>query len=278
MVDINFIVEIIQLIYKIPSVLLMILSIYVIIKEIKYKNNLFNKQFYIIIVFKLTNEIAFNTNMFVFFILPKWGFYNKFLENHAWTATVFNILATQQTTFMFLITLLISINRYIGVKYPFSYELYFSKPKIVIILLSSIILSLVLGFGNIFFDLRYQKSNFFGYFTPSLKTKKELYYQYLYLVILFGLISIITCIFNVMAILTLKKVNKIGSQYKKEIYFIVYSIFIFITLLFVEAFFVVTFIGVKYQINFFIPIIYFLNIVAFDLTSVGDFYFLIYSW
>uniref|UniRef100_A0A0K0G5T2 Serpentine receptor class gamma n=1 Tax=Strongyloides venezuelensis TaxID=75913 RepID=A0A0K0G5T2_STRVS len=215
--------------------------------------------------------------MFVFFILPKWGFYNKFLENHAWTATVFNILATQQTTFMFLITLLISINRYIAVKYPFSYELYFSKPKIVIILLSSIILSLVLGFGNIFFDLRYKKSNFLGYFTPSSKTKNEMYYQIFYLVILFGLISIMTCIFNVMAILTLKKINKIGSQYKKEIYFIVYSFFIFITLLFVEAFFVCKFIVIKNEIKSFSHTAYFIYIVAFDLTSVGDFYFLIYS-
>uniref|UniRef100_A0A0N5C026 Serpentine receptor class gamma n=1 Tax=Strongyloides papillosus TaxID=174720 RepID=A0A0N5C026_STREA len=277
MVDISLIVEIIQFMYKIPSVLLMILSIYVIIKEIKNKNVNFNTKFYIMIVCKLINEIIFVITIFIFFKLPKWGFYNNFMENNNWTATTFYILVTQQTTFMFLITLLISINRYIAVKYPLSYKIYFSKSKIFIILLSFIVLSTIIGLGNILFNARYIKSDLYGYFAPSLKSKNEIYYQIFYLIILFGIISIVTCIFNVVAILTMKKHNQIGNKYKKELYYIIYSIFIFITLLFVETFFVCTFIAVKYEIKFFTNANYFLYVVTFDLTSVGDFYFLIYS-
>uniref|UniRef100_A0A0N5CI13 Serpentine receptor class gamma n=1 Tax=Strongyloides papillosus TaxID=174720 RepID=A0A0N5CI13_STREA len=278
MVDINLIVEIIQLIYKIPSMLLMTLTTYAIIKEIKNKNAYFNKQFYTIIVCKLTNEIIFVMTIFIFFKLPKWGFYNNFLENNDWTATIFYILAAQQTTFMFLITLLISVNRYIAVKYPLLYKLYFSKAKIVFVLLSFIMLSTMIGLGNIFFDARYKKSDLFGYLTPTLKSKNLIYYQMFGQIFLLGNISIATFAFNVMAILALKKLNKINNKFKKQFYYIIYSIFTFITLLFVEAFFACRFIAVKYEIRSFARIIYFLQIVAFDLTSVGDFYFLIYSW
>uniref|UniRef100_A0A0N5CAJ1 Serpentine receptor class gamma n=1 Tax=Strongyloides papillosus TaxID=174720 RepID=A0A0N5CAJ1_STREA len=278
MVDISLIVEIIQFMYKIPSMLLMILSIYVMIKEIKNKNVNFNTQFYIIIVCKLINEIIFVITNFIFFKLPKWGFYNSFLENNNWTATTFYILVTQQATFMFLITLLISINRCIAVKYPLLYNSYFSKSKVIFILLSFIILSTIVGLGNILFNARYIKTDPYGYFAPSLISKNEIYYQIFYQMVLFGIISIVTCIFNVVAILTLKKHNQIGKKHKKELYYIVYSIFVFITLLLVEAFFVCTFIAVKYEIQFFIHTIYFLHVVALDLTIVGDFYFLIYSW
>uniref|UniRef100_A0A0N5BE20 Serpentine receptor class gamma n=1 Tax=Strongyloides papillosus TaxID=174720 RepID=A0A0N5BE20_STREA len=278
MVEIILVIDIVQLIYKIPSTLLMIMSIYVTIKEIRNKNVYFNTQFYIIIVCKLTNEIAFIVTVFIFLKLPKWGFYNNFLRNNNWTATTFYILATQQTTFMFFITLLISINRYIAVKYPLSYKIYFSKSKIVITLLSFIILSTMIELGNIYFDANYKKSYLFVYFVPIFKSKDEIYYQIFYKLFLFGIISIATCIFNLMAILTLKRLNHIGRRFKRDLYYTVYSIFIFLTLIFVEAFFICGFIAVKYEIKSFVYLSYFLHIVAFDLTSVGDFYFLIYSW
>uniref|UniRef100_A0A0N5BXZ7 Serpentine receptor class gamma n=1 Tax=Strongyloides papillosus TaxID=174720 RepID=A0A0N5BXZ7_STREA len=279
MVYVTVVVDIIQLIYKIPSMLLMILSIYVIIKEIKNKNVHFNKQFYTIIVCKLTNEIAYTMTVYFLFRFPKWGFYNNFMENNDWTASIFHVLATQQTTFMFFITLLISINRCIAVKYPLSYKLYFSKSKIVfIILLFSIVLSTIIGLGNIFFNPTYKKSDLFGYFIPIFKSKNIIYYQIFYTIFLFGLISIATCTFNVMAILSLKKHNIIGNKYKKELCYVIYSIFIFVTLLFVEAFFVCNMIARKYEIKSFSHIVYFLHLVAFDLSSFGDFYFLIYIW
>uniref|UniRef100_A0A0N5B8U8 Serpentine receptor class gamma n=1 Tax=Strongyloides papillosus TaxID=174720 RepID=A0A0N5B8U8_STREA len=271
------VLEIIQLTYKIPSMLLMVLSIYVIIKEIKNKNVHFNKQFYLIIVCKLSNEIIYNLNVFIFFKLPLWGFYNNLMEKNDWMATLFYILATQQTTFMFLITFLVSINRYIAVKYPLLYKFYFLKSKIVTILLSFTILSTIIGLGNIFFNAKYIKINLFDYIIPLFKSKNAIYYQIFYQIFLFGFISIGTCTFNVIAILALKKHNKIGNKYKKELYHTIYSIFIFITLFFVEIFNVCKIIAIKYEIMFIINITYFLHNVAIDLTSVGDFYFLIYS-
>uniref|UniRef100_A0A0N5BC95 Serpentine receptor class gamma n=1 Tax=Strongyloides papillosus TaxID=174720 RepID=A0A0N5BC95_STREA len=251
----------------------------VIIKEIKNKNVNFNKQFYIIIVCKLTNEIIYIITIFTFVKLPKWGFYSNFLENNNWTATTFSyILATQQTTFMFFITLLISINRYIAIKYLLLYKIYFSKSKIVIILLSFIILSTMIGLGNTPFNAKYEKLELYGYFIPIFKSKNVIYYHIFYQIFLFGIIYIATCIFNIMAILTLKKHKQIGNKYKKELYYIIYSIFTFITLFIVEVFFVCNIIRVKYEIKSFANVIYFLHTVAFDLTTVGDFYFLIYSW
>uniref|UniRef100_A0A0K0G5J3 G_PROTEIN_RECEP_F1_2 domain-containing protein n=1 Tax=Strongyloides venezuelensis TaxID=75913 RepID=A0A0K0G5J3_STRVS len=146
------------------------------------------------------------------------------MEKNDWTATTFYVIGTQQTTFMFLITLLISINRYIAVKYPLSYKHHFSRSKIIIILLCFIILSTMIGLGNIFLNPRYKKSGFYDYFAPYLESKYKIYYQIFCQLFIYGTISIVTCIFNVMAVLTLKKHKKAG----------------------------------------------------FDLTSVGDFYFLIY--
>uniref|UniRef100_A0A0N5C2V1 Serpentine receptor class gamma n=1 Tax=Strongyloides papillosus TaxID=174720 RepID=A0A0N5C2V1_STREA len=278
MVSIASVVDIIQLIYKIPSTLLMILSVFVIIKEIKKKNVHFNKQFYIIIVCKLTNEIIFIITLFIFVKLPKWGFVINFWEKNNWTATTLYVLATQQITFMYLITLFLTINRYIAVKYPLLYKLYFSKPKIVIILLSSILFSTIIGLGTILFNPRYIKSNLYGYLAPSLTSKNEIYYQIFCQVFLSGIIYIATCTFNVMAILTLKKHNMICNKHNRELYYVIYSIFTFITLSIAEAYYICKSITLKYEIKSFDHIIYFLYIVAFDLTSVGDFYFLIYSW
>uniref|UniRef100_A0A0N5BKX1 Serpentine receptor class gamma n=1 Tax=Strongyloides papillosus TaxID=174720 RepID=A0A0N5BKX1_STREA len=277
MVNVILVVDIIQLIYKLPSMLLMILSIFVIIKEIKNKNVNFNTQFYIIIVCKLTSEIIYIITIFIFMKLPKWGFYKNFLETNDWTATIFYFLAAQQTTFMFLITLLTSINRYIAVKYPLSYNFYFSKLRSTIILLSFITLSTIIGLGNISFEARFDKIDSFDYIIPSFVSENAFYYRIFYQIFLFGILSIATCTFNVVAILTLKKYNQIGKKFKKELYYMIYSIFIFITILFVEAFFVCRLTALKYETKFFIQITFILHVVAFDLTSVGDFYFLIYS-
>uniref|UniRef100_A0A0N5CGU5 Serpentine receptor class gamma n=1 Tax=Strongyloides papillosus TaxID=174720 RepID=A0A0N5CGU5_STREA len=198
---------------------------------------------------------------YIFLVLPRWGFFNNFLKNNNWMATVFYILTPQQTTFMFLITLLISINRYIAVKYPLSYETFFSKSKVVIILLSFVILSTMIGLGNIPFNPSYEIFDLFGYFIPILKSKSVIYYQFFYTIILFGMISIATCTFNVMAILTIKKLNQNGNKQKRELYYIIYSIFIFITVFFVEAYFICRFIALKYKIKFFIDINYFFNVV-----------------
>uniref|UniRef100_A0A0N5B786 Serpentine receptor class gamma n=1 Tax=Strongyloides papillosus TaxID=174720 RepID=A0A0N5B786_STREA len=278
MISVFLVVDIIQLTYKIPSMLLMILSLYIIIKKIKNKNVHFNKQFYTIIVCKIINEIVYIITIFIFIKLPKWRFFDNFWENNYWAATIFLILTTQQATFMFLITLLTSINRYIAVKYPLSYKIFFSKSKIIIVLLFFIILSTMIGLGNIPFNPTYKKSNIFNCFAPTLKSKNVIYYQIFYTVFLFGIISIATCTFNAMAIKTLKKHNQVGNKYKKELYYVKYSIFIFITLFIVEAFFFCRLTALIYGTKSFLYIMYFLHIVAFDLTSVGDFYFLIYSW
>uniref|UniRef100_A0A0N5BKS7 Serpentine receptor class gamma n=2 Tax=Strongyloides papillosus TaxID=174720 RepID=A0A0N5BKS7_STREA len=278
MIDIFLVIDIIQLIYKVPSMLLMMLSICTIIKEIKNKNINFNTQFYIIIVCKLTNEIVYIMTIFIFIKLPKWGFCNDFLENNGWMATIHFTLLAQETTFMFLITLLISINRYIAVKYPLSYKFYFSKSRTLLTLLSFIILSVIIGLGNILFNAKYVRVDLFDYIVPSFKSKNEIYYQLFYRIFLLGIISVATCTFNVMAILTLKKHNQNVNKYKKELFYIIYSVFIFITLIFVETYFVCRLISLKYEIKLLSNITNFFHVVAFDLTSVGDFYFLLYSW
>uniref|UniRef100_A0A0K0FGX0 Serpentine receptor class gamma n=1 Tax=Strongyloides venezuelensis TaxID=75913 RepID=A0A0K0FGX0_STRVS len=134
----------------------------------------------------------------------------------------------------------------------------------------------MIGLGNIPLNARYEKFGLFGFFAPLLESENHIYYQIFYTIILFGIISIVTCIFNAMAVLTLKKHNKGGNKSKRELHYITYSIFIFITLFIVETFFVFHIIALQYKIKFFTNTNYFLYIVSFDLTSVGDFYFLIY--
>uniref|UniRef100_A0A0N5BU92 Serpentine receptor class gamma n=1 Tax=Strongyloides papillosus TaxID=174720 RepID=A0A0N5BU92_STREA len=271
------VLEIIQLAYKIPSLLLMILSIYIIITEIKNRNAHFNTQFYLIIVCKLSNEIIYNITVFIFVLLPKWGFYKKFLKNHDWTATIYFVLSTQQITFMFFITLIISINRYIAVKYPLLYKFYFLKSKMVIILLSVITLSTIIGLGNIFFEARFDKMDSFDTLIPSLTSESAFYYRIFYQIFLFGIISIATCTFNTMAILTLRKLNKNGIKYKKELNYTIYSILTFITLFLVEILYVCNFIVSIFDFVSLMYPIYFLFNMVLDLTSIGKFYFLIYS-
>uniref|UniRef100_A0A0K0G1J8 Serpentine receptor class gamma n=1 Tax=Strongyloides venezuelensis TaxID=75913 RepID=A0A0K0G1J8_STRVS len=198
------------------------------------------------------------------------------MENNNWTATVFYVIVSQQTTFMFLVTLLISINRYIAVKYPLSYKYHFSRSKITIILLCFIILSTMIGLRHISLNAKYKKSGLYDFFTPSLEFENVIYNRIICHFFIYGTISIATCIFNVMAVLTLKKQNKADNKSKSNLKYIKYSIFIFITLFIVETFFICKFIALNNGIKFFSYITIFLFVVGFDLTSVGDFYFLIY--
>uniref|UniRef100_A0A0K0G5T0 Serpentine receptor class gamma n=1 Tax=Strongyloides venezuelensis TaxID=75913 RepID=A0A0K0G5T0_STRVS len=137
----------------------------------------------------------------------------------------------------------------------------------------------MIGLGNIFFHPGYGNYELFNYFMPLFKSKTEIYYQLLYRIFLFGIISIATCTFNVLAISTLKKHNQnsTNNNIKKEQYYVIYSIFLFKTLSIVQAYFIDRFIAEKYEIKSFYLTSYFFYIVGFDLTSVGDFYFIIYS-
>ena len=67
------------------------------------------------------------------------------------------------------------------------------------------------------------------------------------------------------------------TNYKKETIYIIYSIFVFIALLIIETFFVFRFIAAQYEINSFKYMIYFCIAIGFDLTSVGDYYFFIFT-
>uniref|UniRef100_A0A0K0FSN2 RNA-directed DNA polymerase n=1 Tax=Strongyloides venezuelensis TaxID=75913 RepID=A0A0K0FSN2_STRVS len=71
----------------------------------------------------------------------------------------------------------------------------------------------MIGLGNIFLNPRYKKSGFYDFFTPYLESKNEIYYQIVCRVFLYGTISIVTCILNVMAVLSLKKQNKAVRLY-----------------------------------------------------------------
>uniref|UniRef100_A0A0N5B932 Serpentine receptor class gamma n=1 Tax=Strongyloides papillosus TaxID=174720 RepID=A0A0N5B932_STREA len=255
----------------------MILSVYVILKEIRKNNVHLNKQFFLIIVYKLVNEIIFIITYYVLIKLPKFGFFKNFFEENNWVARLFHVLAVQQTIFMFLITLLVSVNRYVAVIYPTKYNYYFSKSNMTKVLVFFIMLSTLIGLGTIPFKPIYGSFDFAGAFIPYFTLKEVIYYQIFYTVFLFGTLSIATCFFNIKAILELKKHKNIVNYYKREIIYIMYSIFIFTTLSLVEAICVIKVVAMQYNINilFYITVHYY--IWAFDLPSLGDFYFLIYS-
>uniref|UniRef100_A0A0K0EU15 Serpentine receptor class gamma n=1 Tax=Strongyloides venezuelensis TaxID=75913 RepID=A0A0K0EU15_STRVS len=277
MVDMIFLAEMTQLIYKIPSTFLMILSVYVISKEIRKKNVHFNKQFYSIIVCKLVNEIFYIITYYLLVKLPKWGLLNNFLEKNNWVAKLFYVLTIQQTTFMFLITFLISINRCVAIKYPAKYKCYFSKSNMITTITLFIMLSTLIGFGSIPLNPAYGLFSFIGIFIPYSTSKNVIYYQMFCYTFFFGTISITTCTLNVLAILELKKHKYFVNYYKREIVYIIYSIFIFITLSIVEAFSLIKIIAEQYEIHLLYYIFFCFQIWAFDLPFLGDFYFLIYS-
>uniref|UniRef100_A0A0N5B929 Serpentine receptor class gamma n=1 Tax=Strongyloides papillosus TaxID=174720 RepID=A0A0N5B929_STREA len=273
MVDIILVTDIIQFIYKIPTIFLMILSVYLILKEVKKKNVHFNKQFYTLVVFKLLNDVYFIITNYALFKIPRLGFFKNFFEKNDWIAALYYVLSAQQTMFMFLITFLVSINRYVAVKYPTKYQRYFSKSKRIKILIFFIVLSTLIGLGNIPFKPEYRMFDFAGAFIPYFTLKEVIYYQMFYTVFLFGILSIATCIFNAKAIFELRKHKQIAGYYKKETYNILYSIFIFITLSIVETFYI----SILYKINSLRYIFHFIIVIGFDLSSVGDYYFLIFT-
>uniref|UniRef100_A0A0N5BJI6 Serpentine receptor class gamma n=1 Tax=Strongyloides papillosus TaxID=174720 RepID=A0A0N5BJI6_STREA len=277
MVDIIIATNMIQFIYKIPAIFLMILSVFVILKEIRRKNVRFNKQFYAIIVCKMVNDICYMITYYTLYKIPQYGFFNEFFKENDYIATLFYVLAALHTTFMFLITLLISINRYVAVKYPTKYEQYFSKSNRIKIIIFFIILSTFIGLGTIPFKAVYRIFNFADLFIPYFRSKNVIYYQIFYTIVLYGTISIATCIFNIKAILELKKLKKISKNYKKEARYIIYSVFVFITLATIEVFYVLRLISAQYEISSIRYIIHFCIVIGFDLISVGDYYFLIFT-
>uniref|UniRef100_A0A0K0G5B0 Serpentine receptor class gamma n=1 Tax=Strongyloides venezuelensis TaxID=75913 RepID=A0A0K0G5B0_STRVS len=277
MVDIMLVSDIIQFIYKVPTASLMILSVYVIIKEIRRKNVQFKKQFYTLVLCKLSNDVCFIITYYALFKIPRLGYFKTFFEKNDWIAALYVVLAVLQITFMFLITFLVSINRYVAVRYPTKYQRYFSKSNKVTILFFFIILSTLIGLGTIPFKPKYRTFDLVGLFIPYFTLKEVSYYQIFYTIFLYGTLLIATCIFNVMAILELKKHKQIAGYLNKKRIYIIYSIFIFITLSIVEAFFIIRIIATQYKINSLRYIIHFFIVIGFDLTSIGDYYFLIFT-
>uniref|UniRef100_A0A0K0G618 Serpentine receptor class gamma n=1 Tax=Strongyloides venezuelensis TaxID=75913 RepID=A0A0K0G618_STRVS len=193
-------------------------------------------------------------------------------------AYLFYVLAMQQLTFMFLIAFIVSFNRYVSVKHPTQYNSRFSKSNMLKILTFFIIFSTLMGLGCILFKPIYGVSDFSGSFLPYFRSKNVVYYKIFFIPFIFGTVTITTCIFNVMAILELKKYSYNFNYYKSEIVYITYSIFIFITLSLVEAFFVINVIGWQHKnLTFLLFIFIYYKCWAFDVPSILDFYFLIYS-
>uniref|UniRef100_A0A0N5BP37 Serpentine receptor class gamma n=1 Tax=Strongyloides papillosus TaxID=174720 RepID=A0A0N5BP37_STREA len=279
MMRISVFIEIIQIVYTIPTTLLMILTIFVIMKEIRRKNNYFNRQFYLIIVCKLINDIAYVLTKVIFFKLPKLGYFHAFLLKNNWVAAMYSVLTTMQTTLIYLMTLLISLNRYIALKYPITYKYYFSTSNMTQLLIFCTLLSTLTGIGTAFYPSTYGIQLVAGYFMPFYTNRKVFYYLVVNTIILYGVIFFGTCVFNVLAIVELIKHKKLcinSNKNKRESMHIIYSIFVFITLAFIEAFFIFRILGMVLDSAFFEALGQFLLIWVFDITSIGDFYFLIF--
>uniref|UniRef100_A0A0K0FJH9 Serpentine receptor class gamma n=1 Tax=Strongyloides venezuelensis TaxID=75913 RepID=A0A0K0FJH9_STRVS len=140
-----------------------------------------------------------------------------------------------------------------------------------------ILLSVLIGIGTIPFQPSYKKFDLVDLFVPYYKNEKFIYYQIFYSIFLFGIIFIAICTFNILVILKLMEHRETGNKYKKDSIYIANSIFVFISLTFAEASFVCRLIVAHYQSKLLFYLCIFLYNLAFDLTSIGDFYFLIFT-
>uniref|UniRef100_A0A0N5CC42 G_PROTEIN_RECEP_F1_2 domain-containing protein n=1 Tax=Strongyloides papillosus TaxID=174720 RepID=A0A0N5CC42_STREA len=270
------IVEIFQLAYYIPSVILMIFVGTLLLYKILTKSKAFQNEFYPMVCYRTFNDLAYQISMIGLLKLPSWSIMPQMYLDSTYLAAVSYVFGATTFCVPFIHTFFLSGLRYMAIYHPVKYTR-ISSPRTSIILCSLLlIISLSIGLPSLAYSSRYVYNNVTGIISSTYLDKSVAYYQFAYVTFFYLPIIIISAIFNVANFIGLSKTNKRNKNKRSETLFAVYSLFTFFTTCLMEAYLGSRIIGNFLGNQTIISVAnYSLQWIG-DLGTFGDFYFFIF--
>uniref|UniRef100_A0A0K0FCW8 7TM_GPCR_Srx domain-containing protein n=1 Tax=Strongyloides venezuelensis TaxID=75913 RepID=A0A0K0FCW8_STRVS len=223
-------VDVIQLLYEIPSTILLIIFVFLLTREIIfYKNPIYNNQFYPFILYKGYVDILNYISTLFCSRAAKMNIFGSLYKDNKLLASYYYIIVGATYTVMHTITFITSFNRFTAIVYPFYIDKWFSKARIKLYILITMCMGLLYGFGFLYFK------PYYIYFPPIkgyyvvFESQKAPYYVTSYTLCLILPIAVCSSIMNIVTIYKLSKYYKDGNVKGSlhDVSLIIYSILSF---------------------------------------------------
>uniref|UniRef100_A0A0N4ZPD6 G_PROTEIN_RECEP_F1_2 domain-containing protein n=1 Tax=Parastrongyloides trichosuri TaxID=131310 RepID=A0A0N4ZPD6_PARTI len=270
------IIESIQLTYLVPSLLFMTFVGFIILYKILTKSKNFQNEFYPLVCYRTFNDILYHISILFTLKLPSWSIMQSLYLENQFIASLSYLFGATTCCVPFIHTLFISSLRYLAIYYPVKYKRISNRTTTFILLLLLFIISFGIGLPTLFFDSKYVYNDLTKTVSPVFTTHSVAYYQIGYAIVFYSITIIISVVCNISNFIGLWKNNKKNGRNKRsEILFALYCLFTLFTTCLMEAYLILR-IGGNFFENQVMVIIANSNLIWIgDLSTLGDFYFLI---
>uniref|UniRef100_A0A0K0F468 Serpentine receptor class gamma n=1 Tax=Strongyloides venezuelensis TaxID=75913 RepID=A0A0K0F468_STRVS len=231
-------IDIIQLSYFVPSLVLLIIFVIRLTNEILIKKNpTYNNNFFPLILFKSYSDIILLLTIFICGRVARMNILENFYEDKDGIAAYYYVINALCNTVTYGISLLSSFNTFIALNYPLLYDTWFSKKNILIYLVIIFLVGSIYGIGFIFFYPHYlYVESLEGYYI-KFKSLYIPYYILAYSVIVVYPIAILVIIMNTISTVKFTKYyKKINAKNSQNVLMFIYTLVIFFTYLIVVAY------------------------------------------
>uniref|UniRef100_A0A0N4Z1C3 G_PROTEIN_RECEP_F1_2 domain-containing protein n=1 Tax=Parastrongyloides trichosuri TaxID=131310 RepID=A0A0N4Z1C3_PARTI len=269
-------IEVIQLLYLIPSLTIMFFVGILICDKLVKKDKHFNNEFYPLVCYKTFNDILYHLSILFLLKFPVWGIMENLYIDNDFLASLAYFFGAATVCTSFLHSFLLATLRFIAINYPLKYKNMFKKKFVYLFILIMFIISLLISIPSFFFKSKYIYNNDTGDLTPIYLSKSISYYQFGYGIILYGILIIGAFILNIINLYFIWRRNQMRNTKKLEKTFAIYSLGTLFTTSLLE-FYLITRVFGNYYEN--ISMIIFANnslVWIGDLGTLGDFYFFIF--
>uniref|UniRef100_A0A0N4Z013 Serpentine receptor class gamma n=1 Tax=Parastrongyloides trichosuri TaxID=131310 RepID=A0A0N4Z013_PARTI len=267
--------DIIRFTIFIPSLFLMAFALIIMISNFFRLNSKFCNEFYPFVAFRIFNDLMYNILSFIMLKLPLYGIFGNFFLENDWVSSIAFLTGASFIGAIFIHALVLSIIRYIAVKYPTKYRTIFDLKKIVILIVGMFLFCWSIGIGTLFFPSYYMYHNQSQAIVLTYRTNDIAYYTFSYGVVIFGVTLILSFIFNVanwISIYRRSKKHRKG-KHKKDITYAIYTCFSFIMALMYHGYYILRTIGSYTDKDIYTTIANISLSYIGDVATLGDFYF-----
>uniref|UniRef100_A0A0N5BZ08 G_PROTEIN_RECEP_F1_2 domain-containing protein n=1 Tax=Strongyloides papillosus TaxID=174720 RepID=A0A0N5BZ08_STREA len=270
------VVEIIQLSYLAPSLILMIFVACILLHKILTQSKTFQNEFYPMVCYRTFNDILYHVSVLLMLKFPSWLIMPQYFLDSVYIAPIFYSLGAVTCCVPFVHSIFLSGIRYMAIYHPLRYTR-ISSPRTSIIFCSLFFLiSFGIGLPTLAFPSKYIYNNVTNTVLPAYTVKSVSYYNFGYGIVFYGSTVILSAIFNVANLIGLSKNNRKNKNKRSEIVFAFYTLFTLFTTSLMEAYFCCRISG-----NFFgnlklLAIANYSVIWIGDIQTLGHFYFFVF--
>uniref|UniRef100_A0A0K0EQF3 G_PROTEIN_RECEP_F1_2 domain-containing protein n=1 Tax=Strongyloides stercoralis TaxID=6248 RepID=A0A0K0EQF3_STRER len=270
------IIEIIQLTYLIPSLILMAFVGSLLLYKILTKNYSFKNEFYFLVCYRTFNDILYHVSILLLLKIPAWKIATDFYYNSTILAPLSYVFGATTCCVPFIHTFILSIVRFIAIYHPIKYSKLSSRLTSKIICGLIFVISNGIGLASLAFPSKYIYDAVTGIMSPVYVVRSVAYFQFCYAIVIYGSTVIASLILNIANFISLKKNNKKNKNKRSEYLFAFYGLFTLFTASLMEGYLIGR-IGGNFLQNQTMTAIsnYALTWIG-DIGTLGDFYFFIF--